>query len=185
MHWIAIRKIPLASPIWKHDESHRACLVNPLCGTGIVRRFHSLQLSLILGFCVVPRTREGYYHYQGGTDVSDMKPPTQPASKIPSISSRLLLRACLRMHLTRTCSGSRLRPPISHKPEHSLAGSEPSILESEPVAPLSFWIAFDFRFRWLVYNLSPSFNWAAHGFSGMLLLLVLEGSPHEFLLFRC
>lgn len=78
------------------------------------------------------------------------------------LSSELLLSP----H-TPTWFGWRPRHPTWSKRNLSLAGFGNSIPESESQR--------DFRSdsrsltassRWLVYNLSPSFNWGAHGFTG-------------------
>lgn len=89
------------------------------------------------------------------------------ATQYLNCTSRLPLRVYLLMHPTRTCSGSRPKPPIWYKLVLSPAGYEPSILESELSQFFSSQSTSDLIFRWLVYNLSPSFNWAAHGFSGV------------------
>ena len=114
----------------------------------------------------MPRTREGYYHCTAGIEVRFS------ATFVPDLivlisayrwpSSELLLS--LR---TQIWFGWRQRLPTWRKRNPSLAGFGNSILES--------WCWLDCYNipqsltalpRWLVYNLSPSFNWGAHGFTG-------------------
>ena len=80
---------------------------------------------------------------------------------------RRRLSEALPLHLTLTCSGSKRKPLTSSKLRHLLAGSEMCIPESASLEVLlQRNLACLPKYRWMVYNLSPSFNWSHHGFSG-------------------
>jgi len=116
----------------------------------------------------VPRTREGYYHCTAGIEV-----------RFPTVlclihgthmyTHRWLSSELLLSRHTPIWFGWRPRPPTWRKRSPSLGGFERTILESERWSD-SHSYSWDLTVlsRWLVYNLSPSFNWGAHGFTGWL-----------------
>ena len=69
-------------------------------------------------------------------------------------------------HRTPIWFGWRPRLQTWSKRNPSLAGFEHSIPESENRRNCCSSWRLTALFRWLVYNLSPSFNWGAHGFTG-------------------
>ncbi|SCZ98842.1 BZ3500_MvSof-1268-A1-R1_Chr7-1g09290 [Microbotryum saponariae] len=85
------------------------------------------------------RTKEGYYHYQGGVPVS---PHT--------------LSSAFRAAMKRTLSYAPLADLLW------LETKEPNLAQAQGFATE---IRSHFPSKWLVYNLSPSFNWGAHGFT--------------------
>lgn len=76
--------------------------------------------------CDLPRTREGYYHFQGG------------------------LPAALRRAVTFAPYADMLW----------LETKTPDLQQAQAFAKAIHTVCPD---KWLVYNLSPSFNWASHG----------------------
>ncbi|KAK4057833.1 mitochondrial 2-methylisocitrate lyase [Microbotryomycetes sp. JL221] len=76
----------------------------------------------------LPRTREGYYHYQGG---------------VPAALKRVLSFA-------------------NHSDLLWLETKKPDLNQAKT---FSKEIHKHFSNKWLVYNLSPSFNWSSHGFT--------------------
>ncbi|KAK4703380.1 isocitrate lyase, partial [Phenoliferia sp. Uapishka_3] len=76
----------------------------------------------------LPRTKEGYYHYQGG---------------VPAALKRVKAFA----------------------PHADLLWLETKSPDLKQATDFANDIRADFPGKWLVYNLSPSFNWGAHGFS--------------------
>jgi len=81
---------------------------------------------------VVPRTREGYYHYTGGIKAA-------------------------------------IKRSLAYAPYVDLIWLETKSPNLEQARGFSREIRKKFPGKWLVYNLSPSFNWAGHGFSGAFL----------------
>jgi isocitrate lyase len=76
----------------------------------------------------LPRTREGYFHYQGG---------------IPAAVKRVKAFA----------------------PYADMLWLETKTPDVKQASGFAAQIHEDFPKKWLVYNLSPSFNWSAHGFT--------------------
>lgn len=114
----------------------------------------------------VPRTREGYYHCTAGIEVHS---PTVFESDFWVLIStcRWLSSELLPSHHIRIWFGWRPRLQTWRKRNPSPAGFGSSILESEYLFDrCSSSKGLTTLSRWLVYNLSPSFNWGAHGFTG-------------------
>lgn len=116
---------------------------------------------------VVPRTREGFYHYTGGVEVKhflfcfaaslfDVQ-LVRPQSTVPWI-----------LLLTRTFFGWKRNHQILNRPDIFLVVSERSTRESAPLDSSLLETHLISCARWFVYNLSPSFNWSQHGFTGEL-----------------
>ena len=76
----------------------------------------------------LPRTKEGYYHFQGGVEAA-------------------------------------IRRVKEFAPYADLLWLETKTPDLKQAQQFSADIHKDFPGKWLVYNLSPSFNWSAHGFS--------------------
>jgi isocitrate lyase len=95
----------------------------------------------------VPRTREGYYHYTGGIEVIPLPPLV------------LLL-------LTTSHTQAALSRTLTYAPHADLIWLETKKPDLEQARHFARRIRERFPGKWLVYNLSPSFNWDAHGFTG-------------------
>lgn len=75
-----------------------------------------------------PRTREGYYHVKGGTEVA-------------------------------------IKRALAYAPYAEILWIETKSPNLEQAKEVAKRIHEKYPGKWLVYNLSPSFNWSAHGFS--------------------
>ncbi|THV06597.1 isocitrate lyase and phosphorylmutase [Dendrothele bispora CBS 962.96] len=85
--------------------------------------------------CELPRTREGYYHFTGGIEAS-------PFLKLPAV-----------------------KRAIAFAPYADLIWLETKMPDLEQARSFARRIREAHPGKWFVYNLSPSFNWSAHGFS--------------------
>ena len=85
---------------------------------------------------------------------------SKAASRLPS-NVRMPLPHMLRW------SGWRPKPRTSSRLDTLPARSANSIPASELMTHLRLAILSHDLHRWLVYNLSPSFNWSAHGYTGI------------------
>lgn len=95
----------------------------------------------------LPRTKEGYYHYRGGMGVRSAFFP-DPRPQTHSVSMQAAMKRTLAFADYADLLWLETKAP-DLKQAQTFAGT---IRAENPG-------------KWLVYNLSPSFNWGAHGFT--------------------
>jgi isocitrate lyase len=115
---------------------------------------------------VVPRTREGFYHYTGGVEVKLFSVLQFLCLMFDVQLIRPHLTVLRHLLLTRTFFGWKPNHRILNRPDILLVRLERSTPESTPLDSLLLGAHLISYARWFVYNLSPSFNWSQHGFTG-------------------
>jgi isocitrate lyase len=119
-----------------------------------VKCLHIIRVSL-MPYMTAPRTREGYYHYTGGVEAAIKRALAfAPHADLIWLETKLPDLEQARYFARK----------IRAKYPGKLV-----FLKSELLYLL---LIISSDTRWFVYNLSPSFNWSGHGFTGMTFISI-------------